>query len=136
MNRAKERAQNLKRTVSWKITAPVRALGRTFKETPSRTTATESAAERIAASGLFDELWYQHRYPEVADTGLSALEHFISVGADKGYSPSEQFDTRWYLQTYPDVAQEALIRCFITLCMGSLSSAVACLSIRENKSDG
>lgn len=106
LNRAKERAQNLKRTVSWKITAPVRALGRTFKEeTPSRTTATESAAERIAASGLFDELWYQHRYPEVADTGLSALEHFISVGADKGYSPSEQFDTRWYLQTYPDVAQ-------------------------------
>ncbi|HEA1146708.1 TPA: family 2 glycosyl transferase, partial [Escherichia coli] len=38
LNRAKERAQNLKRTVSWKITAPVRALGRTFKETPSRTT--------------------------------------------------------------------------------------------------
>lgn len=108
LKQAKERAQNLKRTVSWKITAPVRALGRTFKEIPSRATATESAAERIAASGLFDELWYQHRYPEVADTGLSALEHFISVGADKGYSPSEQFDTRWYLQTYPDVAQEGI----------------------------
>ncbi|MCV4655969.1 hypothetical protein OFM13_32040, partial [Escherichia coli] len=29
LNRTKERAQNLKRTFSWKITAPVRALGRT-----------------------------------------------------------------------------------------------------------
>ena len=106
LQQAKERAQKLKKTVSWKITAPVRALGRTFKDIPSGTITTESAAERIAASGLFDELWYQHRYPEVAETGLSALEHFISVGADKGYSPSEQFDTRWYLQTYPDVAQE------------------------------
>ena len=48
---------------------------------------------------------YLHRYPEVADAGLPAIEHFIKVGADKGYSPSEQFDTRWYLQTYPDVAQ-------------------------------
>ena len=108
LQQAKERAQNLKKTVSWKLTAPVRALGRTFKENPAGTPTTESAAERIAASGLFDELWYQHRYPEVADTDLSAIEHFINVGADKGYSPSEQFDTRWYLQTYPDVAQGAI----------------------------
>ncbi|MEA9437918.1 class I SAM-dependent methyltransferase [Aeromonas caviae] len=105
VEQAKERAQKLKKTVSWKLTAPVRALGRTFKESPAGTTTSMSAAERIAASGLFDELWYLHRYPEVADAGVPAIEHFIKVGADKGYSPSEQFDTRWYLQTYPDVAQ-------------------------------
>lgn len=106
LQKAKDRAQNLKQTVSWKLTAPVRALGRTFKESPStKSSASMSNAERIAASGLFDELWYLHRYPEVADTGLSAIEHFIQIGADKGYSPSELFDTRWYLQTYADVAQ-------------------------------
>ncbi|WP_223862994.1 class I SAM-dependent methyltransferase [Enterobacter hormaechei] len=106
LQKAKDRAQNLKQTVSWKLTAPVRALGRTFKESPStKPSASMSNAERIAASGLFDELWYLHRYPEVADTGLSAIEHFIQIGADKGYSPSELFDTRWYLQTYADVAQ-------------------------------
>ncbi|WP_429147719.1 class I SAM-dependent methyltransferase [Aeromonas rivipollensis] len=105
VEQAKERAQKLKKTVSWKLTAPVRALGRTFKESPAGTTTSMSTAERIAASGLFDELWYLHRYPEVVDAGLPAIEHFIKVGADKGYNPSEQFDTRWYLQTYPDVAQ-------------------------------
>ncbi|RVE14828.1 class I SAM-dependent methyltransferase [Escherichia coli] len=106
LQKAKDRAQNLKQTVSWKLTAPVRALGRTFKESPTTTpSASMSNAERIAASGLFDELWYLHRYPEVADSGLSAIEHFIQVGADKGYSPSALFDTRWYLQTYADVAQ-------------------------------
>jgi len=109
LQKAKERAQNLKQTVSWKLTAPVRALGRTFKESPTATPSVSmSNAERIAASGLFDELWYLHRYPEVADSGLSAIEHFIQIGANKGYSPSALFDTRWYLQTYADVAQGAI----------------------------
>lgn len=109
LQKAKDRAQNLKQTVSWKLTAPVRALGRTFKESPSTTSSvTVSNAERIAASGLFDELWYLHRYPEVADSGLSAIEHFIQIGADKGYSPSALFNTRWYLQTYADVAQGSI----------------------------
>jgi len=109
LQKAKDRAQNLKQTVSWKLTAPVRALGRTFKDSPTTTpTVSVSNAERIAASGLFDELWYLHRYPEVADSGLSAIEHFIQIGADKGYSPSALFDTRWYLQTYADVAQGSI----------------------------
>ncbi|BEB98248.1 family 2 glycosyl transferase [Escherichia coli] len=109
LQKAKDRAQNLKQTVSWKLTAPVRALGRTFKENPTATPAVSmSNAERIATSGLFDELWYLHRYPEVADSGLSAIEHFIQIGADKGYSPSALFDTRWYLQTYADVAQGSI----------------------------
>jgi len=109
LQKAKERAQNLKQTVSWKLTAPVRALGRTFKESPiASPSVSMSNAERIAASGLFDELWYLHRYPEVADSGLSAIEHFIQIGANKGYSPSALFDTRWYLQTYADVAQGAI----------------------------
>ncbi|MEB5750843.1 class I SAM-dependent methyltransferase [Leclercia adecarboxylata] len=109
LQKAKDRAQNLKQTVSWKLTAPVRALGRTFKENPTATPGVSmSNAERIASSGLFDELWYSHRYPEVADSGLSALEHFIQIGADKGYSPSALFDTRWYLQTYADVAQGSI----------------------------
>jgi len=109
LQKAKDRAQNLKQTVSWKLTAPVRALGRTFKDSPTTTpTVSMSNEERIAASGLFDELWYLHRYPEVADSGLSAIEHFIQIGADKGYSPSALFDTRWYLQTYADVAQGSI----------------------------
>lgn len=109
LQKAKDRAQNLKQTVSWKLTAPVRALARPFKETPkNKSTPTVSSAERIAMSGLFDELWYLHRYPEVGGSGLSAIEHFIQVGADKKYSPSELFDTRWYLQTYSDVAEGSI----------------------------
>ncbi len=105
---AKERAQNLKKTVSWKLTAPVRAIGRTFKDGTNASPKAMSAAESIAQSGLFNEVWYMQRYPETADSGLSAIDHFLKFGASKGYSPSESFDTRWYLQTYPDVAQGSI----------------------------
>lgn len=106
LQKAKDRAQNLKQTVSWKLTAPVRALGRTFKDgSASKLTATINRAEHIATSGLFNEAWYLQRYPEVADSGMTAIEHFIQVGADKSYCPSELFDTSWYLENYNDVAQ-------------------------------
>lgn len=108
LQKAKDRAQNLKQTVSWKMTAPLRALSRPFKDHTASSSAPVSNVERIAESGLFDELWYQHRYPEMADSGLSAIEHYIKIGADKGYNPSELFDTRWYLQTYIDVAQGSI----------------------------
>jgi hypothetical protein len=105
---AKERANNLKSTVSWKLTAPVRAISRTFKEGTTAKTKSFNAIESIKSSGLFNEVWYKERYPEVTESGLSAIEHFIQVGANKGYSPSELFDAVWYLKTYPDVAQGSI----------------------------
>lgn len=129
---AKERAQNLKKTVSWKLTAPVRAIGRTFKDGTNATPKAMSAAESIAQSGLFNEDWYMQRYPEIAKSGLSAIDHFLKYGANKGYSPSESFDTRWYLQTYPDVAQGS-INPLLHYIMHGRAEQRHCQPIKDNK---
>jgi hypothetical protein len=108
LKHARERAQRLKKSVSWKLTAPVRAIARPFKNKSESSTAAMSAIEQIAYSGLFDEHWYREHYPEVANSSLSAIEHYLEMGAEQGYNPSPVFDTRWYINTYPDVAQSAI----------------------------
>jgi len=67
-----------------------------------------STIEQIAYSGLFDEHWYREQYPDVANSSLSPIEHYLEMGAEQGYNPSPEFDTRWYINTYPDVAQSAI----------------------------
>ncbi|WP_049049030.1 class I SAM-dependent methyltransferase [Aeromonas hydrophila] len=96
----KARINKLKGTVSWRLTAPVRALAKPFKEVSHHSI---SQINKIAESGYFDEEWYRQQYPESASTG-SAIEHYLNIGAGKGYNPGPKFDTRWYLTMYPDVA--------------------------------
>ena len=104
---AKERAANLKRTISWRLTAPVRAIGRTFKE--KQAAHGEIAAHtHIANSGLFDDTWYLRNYPEVEKSGISPIEHYLRYGAAAGYNPGPEFNTQWYLNTYPDVANQSI----------------------------
>lgn len=108
LQQTKERAQRLKKTVSWKLTAPVRAIARTFKEGVDSHTDMVSTVERIINSGLFNEKWYCECYPEIVNSSLSAIEHYLEVGAKKGYNPSPIFDTNWYVNTYPDVAKSTI----------------------------
>ncbi|MGV1792737.1 glycosyltransferase family 4 protein [Rhizobium sp. A37_96] len=62
-----------------------------------------NAAGRIRTSGLFDDNWYGARYPDVADSGLSPLLHYLIYGASQGHSPGPDFDSEWYLSHYPDI---------------------------------
>jgi len=94
------RINKLKGTVSWRLTAPVRALAKPFKDQPSYSF---NQINRIAESGYFDELWYRQQYPDMT-TASSAIEHYLNIGAKIGYNPSPKFDTSWYLNMYPDVA--------------------------------
>ncbi|WP_314927857.1 class I SAM-dependent methyltransferase [Aeromonas piscicola] len=96
----KARINKLKGTVSWRLTAPVRALAKPFKEVSHHSI---SQIKKISESGYFDEEWYRQQYPESVDTG-SVIEHYLNIGAGKGYNPGPKFDTRWYLTMYPDVA--------------------------------
>lgn len=108
VQQARERTQRLKKSVSWKLTAPVRAIARSFQNKGEPSSSRMSESELIANSGLFDERWYREHYPEVANNSLSAIEHYLELGAEQGYNPSPEFDTRWYINTYPDVAQSAI----------------------------
>lgn len=96
----KSRISKLKGTVSWRLTAPVRALAKPFKES---STYSVSQINTIAESGYFDEQWYRQQYPECLNAA-SVIEHYLNIGAKNGYNPSQKFDTNWYLNTYPDVA--------------------------------
>jgi hypothetical protein len=53
-------------------------------------------AALIRNSGLFDAAWYVARYPDAAESGLDPVDHYLQVGAAKGYLPNPLFDTGYY----------------------------------------
>ena len=59
--------------------------------------------ERIRISGRFNEEWYLRTYPDVALSGLGAIEHYLRVGAWLGREPAPDFDTNLYLHENPEI---------------------------------
>jgi hypothetical protein len=53
-------------------------------------------AALIRNSGLFDRDYYLARYPDVAESGLDPVDHYLRIGAAKGYDPNPLFDTGYY----------------------------------------
>ncbi len=60
--------------------------------------ALNSAEKSVTVDGK----WYLAEYPEVAELGISAAEHYDKFGWIEGRHP--RFDAEWYLEQYPDVA--------------------------------
>jgi len=63
---------------------------------PAPTPPHAEAAAMIRDSGLFDEAWYLATYADVADAGLDPIEHYLTIGAARGYNPNPLFDTGFY----------------------------------------
>ncbi|MBQ4400360.1 MAG: hypothetical protein II830_03595, partial [Alphaproteobacteria bacterium] len=40
-------------------------------------------------SGFFDEKWYLKQYPEVAESGMDPLQHYLEIGWKESKNPSE-----------------------------------------------
>jgi glycosyltransferase involved in cell wall biosynthesis len=57
----------------------------------------------LRESGLFLADWYCDAYPDVAATGLDALEHFCRYGRQAKRRPNPYFDPDWYLEKNQDV---------------------------------
>lgn len=53
-------------------------------------------AALIRNSGLFDADYYRARYPDVVESGLDPIDHYLRIGAARGYDPSPLFDTAYY----------------------------------------
>jgi GT2 family glycosyltransferase len=60
----------------------------------------------LNSSSLFSSKWYLMRYPDVAESGIDALTHYIECGAYEGRNPSPDFDGAFYLKSNPDVYLE------------------------------
>lgn len=53
-------------------------------------------ARLIRESGLFDADWYRATYPDSREGGLDPVDHYLRIGAAKGYNPNPLFDTGYY----------------------------------------
>lgn len=58
----------------------------------------------IKKSSLFDEEWYIAQSPDIANSNISAQEHYIKYGWKEGLNPSQKFDGNMYLKDNQDVA--------------------------------
>lgn len=65
-------------------------------------------AQLVQDSGLFDVEWYLATYPDVRDSGMPPLEHFLRFGGQEGRAPGPNFDSHWYLTEYQDVAESGM----------------------------
>lgn len=51
----------------------------------------------------FDAFFYGNQYMGAYSGTLSPLEHFVQIGAARGYAPSAQFDAAYYKNSYADL---------------------------------
>ncbi len=64
----------------------------------------EEAALLPVIERLFDRAWYVARYPDLANSDLDPLVHFIRYGLTEQRDPNRFFDGAWYLENHPDVS--------------------------------
>lgn len=115
---AEHRTRELLASHSWRVTRPLRTL--------SRWITGKGGSDETAS---FDAGWYLQRYPDVAASGMDALEHYTTAGRDEGRLPlpppataiasavvapatvpaeDAEFDPAFYLMQYPDIAAAGL----------------------------
>jgi len=64
---------------------------------------------RILHKGsLVDADYYFRSYPEVKESGLSAITHYVRFGVQEGRNPSEHFDTLKYLCEHPELIPKGI----------------------------
>ena len=63
---------------------------------PEISPSLEEEIRLVRDSGLLDVDWYRARYPDAAAGGIDPVEHYLTVGAARGYDPSPLFQTGYY----------------------------------------
>ena len=61
------------------------------------------AINLIRASGFFDENWYLSKNPDVDQSKVDPLLHYLRYGGFEGRDPGPEFNSSWYLSTYKDI---------------------------------
>ncbi len=57
----------------------------------------------VLETGLFDEAWYLINYPDVLETNMNPLDHFLKFGGFEGRNPGPLFDSKYYIAENEDV---------------------------------
>lgn len=104
---ASDKNTNIKKSLSWKITAPIRALHNPSgvkKENKKK----NKAIQLIKNSQLFDSKWYLEQYSDVRATGMEPARHYLLFGGFENRDPSLNFSSQGYLDLYPDVKKSGM----------------------------
>lgn len=59
----------------------------------------------LQRSELFDASWYLAEYPDVADSHVDPVEHYLRFGAHEGRDPGPLFQSDAYLRDHPELAE-------------------------------
>jgi hypothetical protein len=80
---------------------PMRDLRALLEATPEHITHRSLAKEirAVQQTGLFDDVWYPHRYPDVGASGLNPLRHYAEHGGREDRAPNPWLDPKWYRAT-------------------------------------
>lgn len=65
----------------------------------------QRAIKIIGQSKLFDIDYYITQCPEVLQSGLSPLEHYVKIGSSAGFKPNAFFDDEFYRDANPDIKE-------------------------------
>lgn len=65
-------------------------------------------AQLIRKSGYFDPFWYLEHNPDVKESKIEPLRHFLLYGGFEGRDPSDKFSSGWYLGVYDDVRRSGM----------------------------
>lgn len=96
-------------SLSWRLTSPLRRMARPFRGGHAGAKPSlQDDAQLIRLSGWFDPRWYQGHYPDVAESGVDPVEHYLQTGAGEGRDPGPEFSTRHYVDSYADVAASGM----------------------------
>jgi chromosome segregation ATPase len=96
----------LKKSISWKTTAPLRFPIQLLKKLSKQERVLRYQRDIIQKSGLFDVEFYLRTYPDVAAQKIDPIRHYLLFGASEGRNPNASFDTGRYLDRYPDVKND------------------------------
>jgi glycosyltransferase involved in cell wall biosynthesis/SAM-dependent methyltransferase len=73
---ARRSLAEIKRSFSWRMTRPLRGIGRKVQKLKPR--------NRRAGKLAFDAAWYLKQYPDVAAAGIDPLRHYLDHGRHEG----------------------------------------------------
>lgn len=106
---ANEKNIEIKNSISWRATAPIRALRHPTKlKKDKKIKKIEETINLIKRSNLFDAQWYLEQNPDVRDSKIDPARHYLLFGGFERRDPSTNFSSQGYLELYPDVKERGI----------------------------
>jgi glycosyltransferase involved in cell wall biosynthesis len=109
---AEARMEAMRRSTSWRLTAPLRMARRLSLLPFSRPRSLRDSLcilLRHRRSGLFDPAWYWSANPDVRKAAVPPFQHFAMNGVFEGRAPNPYFDRAFYLQRNPDAGPDPVL---------------------------